>query len=725
MAFETEKKKFSREHLWVCKITVDGEDYWFCEDITPIPRGLTVEAASMSKPRIRPSQIDPTGGIGIRASASISFKSHIDYVRFGTLSTPTRFWPAWRATHLGYQGADISIYSGYIVNGTFDIVNFQKRDFILDSFSHNENGASITAKDTLKLASNDRAKAPRKSKGLLLANMDSTATSITLSPTGIGDAEYPASGFGRLGDEVVSFTRASDVFTIVRGQYNTVADDHSENDVFQLCLVYNASAPDIVYDLLVTYSGVPTSQIPKIQWDDEASLYLPGLYEAIITEPTGVSALLKELGESAPHYLFWDERTNLINFVAIKAPPDTALTLTAEDNLLEGSTSLVDQPDMRISTVIVNFAQHDPTKKLDETSNYRQAHVRFNSTSAAVYNDIEKYKVVNSRWISNVNRAAAVRLAAKFGRRFQDIPRKVSFKLDAKDSDVWTGAPLYINSDLVVNDSFARYDMPVQVLSAGEDGSYQYEALEYGYGEELPEDLDSEDPNQRLVVLSGELTNINLRTIYDTLFPDVVDTYDVVFVFDSSAVVGSTDAVNYAINTGSWPELSTGDPIKLDVRGLLLGKGGDGATVGGITGNGGPCIILNADIRLTNTGIIGSGGGGGGYQIGTGSGVAQAAGGGGAGYTIGIAGTGTYSTGFRAESTDAQDGTYTTGGNGGYAVNDEFPEPNLAEGGDGGDLGAAGQTRGASTGGTTAKAIELNGYTITYLETGLIYGVVS
>ena len=727
MAFDTVKKEFSRQHLWYCEIVVSGETYRFCENITPIPVGLDVDAPSMSKPSIRPTQVALDGGIGVRASASVTFKEHQDYVRFGTLTSPKRFWPSWRAEHPGYEGAEISIYSGYIVNGAFDPLNFQKRDYILNSFSHSESGASINAKDTLKLASNDRAKAPRKSKGLLSANVLASDTSITLIPSGVGNSEYPASGFAKIGDEIVSFTRSGDVFTVVRSQYNTASDGHSINDLFQLCLYYNDTIPNINNDLLVNFAGVDPASIPKATWDDEARIFIPGLYEALITEPIGVSALLKELGESAPHYMFWDERTNLINFVAIKPPPDTALTLTAESNLLEGSTGIADQPDMRISTVLVNFGQYDPTKELDESSNYRQAHVRFNSVSVAKYNGIEKYKVINSRWISNDNRASAVRLAARFGRRFQDTPRKIKFKLDAKDSDVWTGAPLFINSDLIVDEvTKERYNMPVQIISAGESQSYNYEALEYSYGVALPEDLESEDPNQRLVVLSGELDQLKdngtvrtLRDVYDGLFPDLLSTYDVVFIFDSNCVAGSSSNAAFSVSTGSWPELSTGDPIKLDIRGLIVGKGGDGADVGGQATNGGPAILLNANVRVTNTGIIGGGGGGGDHAIDFGTSTSRAAGGGGAGFNNGLAGTGTTSAGPRVQ---AQPGTNTTGGSGGEARSTQgVQEPTDATGGSGGDLGQAGVNGGGTpgtSGGLAGAAIDQNGFTITYTDAG-------
>ena len=510
MAFDNERKKFSREHLWYCEIEIDSTVYRFCENRSPIPAGLNVEAASMKSQSFRPATIDLEGGIGVRASASVSFDEHQDYKTFGSITNPVRFWVNWRARHPGYQGARFSLFSGYIVNGNFDANNFQRRDYVIETFSHSEKGASIGAKDALKMTSGDRAKAPAKSTGLLSADINSSATAITLTPSGVGNSEYPASGYGRMGDEVVSFTRTGDSLTLVRGQYNTSTDDHSINDVFQLCLYYNETVTDIIYDLYTNYAGVPTSQINQTQWDDEASLYLSGLYEALITEPTGVSDLVKELAESAPHYQYWDERDNFIKFIAIKPPPDTANVLTAENNLLRGSTSISDMPDMRISTVIVRFGQFDPTKELDEISNYRQAHLRLNPSAVTRYNGIEKFKEINSRWINNDNRAAGVRLAARFGRRFEDTPRKIAFSLDAKDADVWAGSPAFINSDLIVESSspYARYDMPVQVISAGENKAYQYTAIEHTYGPERPEDLGGDDPNHKLIVLSGNLDQL-------------------------------------------------------------------------------------------------------------------------------------------------------------------------------------------------------------------------
>jgi hypothetical protein len=723
MAFETERKKYSREPFKYYEIEVSGTTYKICENVGPIPAGLDAMPLVKSASK-RPPRVSLEGGIGLRASISVGFNEGLDYRYFGTESAPVRFWINWRARNVGYQGGRISEFSGYIVNGAYDLANFERRDYIIESFSHNASGASITGKDTLKMITGDRAKAPRKSSGILQADIVAADTSFTLLPSGVGNSEYPASGWLRLGDEVVSFTRSADVFTVVRAQYNTVAEDHGINDLAQLCLYYSDNISDILYNLYTVYADVPTAQINKVQWDDEVNLNLPGLYETLITEPFGVDALAKEICDSAPHFQYYDERINSIVLYAIKAPPNILQCYTAEANLLEYSSNIKDEPEMRISTVIVRFGQRDPTKKLDDASNYKQAQVRTTPLSIAKYGGVEKYSIINSRWISNGNRAAAIRLAARRGRRFEEMPRSINFNLDSRDADVWTGQSMAINSDLTLRNEapYDRFCMPVQVFSVGESKDYQYQALEHTYGDALPEDEDSDDPNYRPVYISGQTIRIEdgagnpqtLREAYDSVWPDLLAAYNVVFIFDLSCVAGSDDITEYAVVTSSGNEFAVlTTPILLDVRGLIAGKGGFGADVDGTAAAGGPAISLDDNVRLSNTGVIGGGGGGGNFQTSVDVTDADAAGGGGAGFENSVGGTGSGPSTF----SEAEGGSNQSGGDGAFATSSSTQ----ATGGRGGNLGAAGQY----SGGAAGAAIALNGYTITYINTGTILGTVS
>jgi hypothetical protein len=181
-------------------------------------------------------------------------------------------------------------------------------------------------------------------------------------------------------------------------------------------------------------------------------------------------------------------------------------------------------------------------------------------------------------------------------------------------------------------------------------------------------------------------------------------------------VAGSSINGIYAVRTGDWAVLNT--PPMIVNNGLIVGKGGDGADVGGSPGDGSGAIQLESDIRLDNSSTIGGGGAGGDFRT---EGGAQAAGGGGGGYVNGEGGSGTtYSpTGDATGVTQAQDGTNTTGGAGGSASGNTGGEPATASGESGGDLGQDTSTANAG------KAIDLNGFTVTYINTGTILGDVS
>ena len=719
MAFDTAKREYSKEHLWYVEIEVNDTTYRFCENRSPMPAGLDANP-SLESVRVNPAEIDLTGGIGVRAKCSISLMESDDYTEWGTIANPVRFWARWRAENPYYLGKRISVFSGYIVNEQFDPSNFIRRDYIIENFSQRGSGVSITGKDPLKLASNDRSKAPKESRGSLLSDVTDVQTTFDLQPAGIGDSEYPASNFyERIGDEVMLCTsRTGDTLTVTRQQFNTNLSDHSENDVVQLCLYYDGKTVSFIdYDLCVNYGNIDSSYIDQAAWDAESSNSFPTTYDVLITEPTGVQSLLKEFADSAPHYLYWDERVNKIQMVALKPPPEDAPTLTYEANFIEGSTAVSDMQDMRVSTDICNYGIIDPTKDLDETSNYRSTYVREDTDSVTKYGQ-RAYKTVNSRFISSDNKTAAVLAAARSGRRCSEAPRMLSFSLDAKDSDVWTGDSVRCQSDLIVQQGGGFPFLFYQILTAGESANYNYTALEHTYGPAVDGDEDVEDPNVRLVYLSGLLDQLKdpnggaartLRDIYENIYgTGTLDpALDVRFIFESNCVAGSGQNTLYAVRTGAWPELTT--PILIQNNGLIIGKGGNGTR--GTGQNGGPAIQLQANIRLNNINTIGGGGGGGAGET---FNSYNAGGGGGAGYFIGL---GAASGGPIGQSFDGQNGTYLLGGAGGSTEE--------TDGGDGGDLGQNGQSTNTDTGGLAGKAIDLNGFAITYINTGDIRGTVT
>jgi hypothetical protein len=364
---------------------------------------------------------------------------------------------------------------------------------------------------------------------------------------------------------------------------------------------------------------------------------------------------------------------------------------------------------------------------LDEVSNYRAAYVREDSDSVTNYGQ-RAYKIVNSRWISAENQTAAVLMAARVGRRFSESPRMLNLSMDAKDADVWAGDSVKLETDLIEQTGGGFPQLNYQVISASEKMNFEYSMLEHTYGPALPQDQDIEDPDTRLVYISGEQDQLKddagnprtLREYYEAINTEPLEAqFDVRFIFESNAVAGSSDNTQHAIKTGAWPELTT--PPLIVNSGLILGKGGRGASIATVGfSDGGPAILLENDIRLNNLNTIAGGGGGGNKVI---VGRASAAGGGGAGFYNGIAGGGTGYNPANDEQQNipAENGTHKLGGSGAFVSGTTGGEFESATGGDGGDLGQAG----GAGGGAAGKAIDLNGFTVTYINTGTIAGAVS
>lgn len=703
-----------------------GKTYRFCQPRSPHPIAIN------AKPYLRavqtsPAIIDIGGGLGVRSNVSASFSDHpssdfdIDpYVSERTFNPLDRgtFFTKLRSRNAGYQFREMISESGYLVNGIYDQNNFQKRYYVLNIFTASDGLATMVGKDPLKLASDKKALVPKVSTGKLNANITAVETSITLTPAGVGNAEYPISGEAVIKNEVVDFTRAGDAVVLVRGQRNTVAVEHKLGDAFQLCYVQNEQVNIIVEDLLINFANIDPAFINSAVWQSEIDVFLPALLDGIITKPIDVFSVLKELSESAPHYLSWDERTSLITLTALKAPPGGADILGMDANFIGDSVFVGEKPSLRVSTVFVNYGQFDPTKKLDELDNYSGSHVRVDSESVQKFGSNE-YKTINSRWINENNLGAAINLATQIGRRFANIPRTIAFSLDPKDSQLWSADMRSINYRDIVDFSGLPIDTIFQILSVSEEQNrFSYSGLEFSYGQEL-----AGDPvfGVNYISISVSQENVNLRTVYDELFPAPDGTTIVVIEVLTGVEITSSTNVTPAMTTGSWP---VGATVTLQNNGVIAGKGGNGAgDTTGVAGDGGLALNLEYDLTLVNAAIIGGGGGGGGSDEGAGFKAFLFCGGGG-GAGLGDKGLPNSTQGelLIYEFSASQDGNVINGGNGGYILvelenNDQID----CQGASGGDLGQDGNSA-LTSGGLAGAAIDQNGFVLTIDSAGTILG---
>jgi hypothetical protein len=465
----------------------------------------------------------------------------------------------------------------------------------------------------------------------------------------------------------------------------------------------------ILYDVLANYAGIEGYFINQAAWEEERAkvagldLNLSGL----IPKPTDVDKIIKELADTVPFFAYWDEFTQLIELKMLKAPPSAANVFDMDGNLIKDSVKVTDKPDLRASTVYYTFGQVDPTKSLTDLNNYTQTIVRIDTDSVVKYQSDQIKKVV-TRWIASTNKPLAENAAQLYGRRFSDIPREISFSVEAKDNAANIGENRSINHRDMVDATGSPVSTIFQIISRQESKNFNYKGLEYGFGDTITGDNDIDD---NTIKISVDDYDVDLYARYVSVAGMPTGSTNAVFEVESGVVVGASTTSNYAIDTGSsWP---SGATIKLINNGYIVGAGGAGGVIpygvstSGLGSDGGDAINLQEDIEIVNNGVIGGGGGGGDSFFNLVS-PNTYMGGGGAGAVVGVGGGGESGGVFYQQGND---GTLESGGAESFRGYTDA---------DGGDLGES-PVLGCAAG----NAINKNGNTLTYDSNSDVRGVVA
>ncbi len=673
--------------------------------------------------------------LGTRAKLSVRFSDHphgdtgvgFDKYRSERLYDPAKtgsFWGKFRARHPILNGRNIRLIRGVVGQA---IADMETRHLMVDGLDTAEDGSvTITGKDVLKLADGDRALAPRTSSGYLVADITASATTATLAPAGIGNAEYPTSGYLALGGkEIVQFTRSGNALTLVRGRFETQAVAHRAQDRAQLCLYYLGIDPaDILNDLFTNYASIPSSQIPIADWREETGAYLRRVYTALIAEPTPVRDLAAELTEQAALALIPDDVTRQIRLQVLRSI-GTEAGLWNEQNIGSKTIRIRDRAEKRITNCVTYFGLINPLEDVDNPKNYRSIEA-FDATDFDVENQ-PRIKRIYSRWIPAFGRTIADRLNRIQIGRYSRAPRQFNF-------DVFRGSVVSLGQGFRLEwwnlqlPTGERETIPVQASAVRSDDAW----LRLECEEARFVDLDEQDLTNRVIIVDGSAFNLNLRTIHDSLFPPLSPGDTVTFVINSGVTVGSRSTSSPAIDVGLWP---SGFVPTVRLRGTIQGCGADGGRGGNANGSGSPGLVGGPAIYARHPFILdlqpgsriwsgGGGGGGGRGGVGTNFHFGGGGGGGGAGTgagTGGVAGRGNLGNGRNGEA-----GTAQSGGAGGRVAGASGNRLGPGLGGDGGGPGQNGARGGTPAGtgvagGLAGFAIDGNSFA-TRIGTGDIRG---
>lgn len=394
-----------------------------------------------------------SGALGVRATVKVTIKDFTDRdtltdkywsermsgaaqqngVGYDPMTRGT-FWTKFKARNPNYAGRPLRVITGRVsASGAFTPVT--TRSYIMQEMVGPGNSGKVTinASDILSLASNDKAIAPVTSQGRLNADIDATTTTATLSPSGIGNAEYPASGFATIGSEIVRFTRVNNTLTLTRGQRGTTAATHSANDTVQVAFtVDRVRADTVIRDLLINYAKVPSSYINFAEWRAEFDRWGSTMeLSTTICKPTGVAALIGEINQLGIT-VWWDEVAQKIRIKLNHPPDETPVEWSDRDNII--SIEQEDNDDERATRIAFWHMQIDPTKELGK-ENFLRGYITVyvDGENPNFYNE-SRTKTIYTRWLNHGSDTAAKIITGRLLNRYKVAPTTYKVTIDAKDN---------------------------------------------------------------------------------------------------------------------------------------------------------------------------------------------------------------------------------------------------------------------------------------------------
>lgn len=425
-----------------------------------------------------------------------------------------------------YQDATVRLIRGYLVNGA--VTDQTTYNYLMSEMAGPSKGVvKCEALGVLNLADAKKSLCPKPSKGQLTADLTNIATSFTVTPAGIG-AEYAASGWVQIDNEIMSFTRSGDTFTVVRGQRGTAAAAHSARATVQQTYSPRAVRIDeVARQLVQDFTNTPSSYVTFSDWQSEVNRWAPGLVLTTdIGTPTPVATLLSELGDLGCQ-IFEDEQAAKLR-LRMNRP---VLSETIRDVSDNSAKEIVqeDRDEDRITQVLFRHKRTDPTKQLTDEANFQRNIIVVDGDATALWPNSTTRKLA-TRWLDQGDDATVVIVATRLLNRFKNAPKRVKVTLDAIDKGVKLMDVVRLASEDVPDETGKATDGLWQVISRTEPVPYHEVMVEvqafdflakYGFITQntAPVYGSATDEQKRL---NGYIVGATLR------FPDGEDPYRII-----------------------------------------------------------------------------------------------------------------------------------------------------------------------------------------------------
>lgn len=454
--------------------------------------------------------------------------------------TQGTYWGRWLARNKYYTNRPIRIYSGYITDAGYVAENFEFREYLIERIDGPSRKGVVTIKYLNIMRKLSTAVAPPVSQVYLTANVSDTATVLPIDTTGEkelpshkadGTASYIPQIAGyipsfkadgspsyipllagfimpsnkadgspsnialtskefQIGDSVrvrIGSEWADGVVgdgelnPVTRGVGGTTAETHDSGDTVQKCIVFDNALPTDALRQVYGYGGIIESNINTAQWDEQAVTWLNLLrLNGTIDKPTKIDKLDARISYQGRCYTWWDERTQLVNLLAIapQAAVETLPVLTDEYNFLADRTQAKRDMKDQVTQALIYYGKRDGAGN-NEASNMRSVYPgRDLSAEGSDKWGRSGVKEVFAEFISSDGHASA--LASGTIGRLVDGEESIQGQLDAKDViDIWTGSEFVVNSDRMQAADGSRKAVRMQVVEVaeGKDGKFDFTAI--------------------------------------------------------------------------------------------------------------------------------------------------------------------------------------------------------------------------------------------------------
>jgi hypothetical protein len=295
-----------------------------------------------------------------------------------------------------------------------------------------------------------------------------TVTGLQLDLTSGAAGSFEIDWIGYAGNTVFE----ADVLTwpngTYRSQFGTGAVAAKVGDGVQQCQAYIGQSVSAVIESLLNLAGITDSYIDVTGMQAEDTAWLAGRFSitACLTEPEDITALIGEICQQTGSMLWWSPSAQKVKFKVLAPDSPTASaghTLDEESNLILDSVRVEPLDAQRVTLFGVYYDIASATANRKEAKNFLRGelYIDADAESANEYGD-RRQKILYSRWFGVDNEVAMRTLAARKVSHYRDAPKKIEFRLDAKDADITEGDLYDITTDDITDQTGAP--VPVRAL---------------------------------------------------------------------------------------------------------------------------------------------------------------------------------------------------------------------------------------------------------------------